>query len=316
MTLHAGRITCLLGPSGSGKSTLLRLIAGLEDVDAGEILGRGDVISRAGFTLPPERRDIGLVFQDLALFPHLTAAQNIGFGLKSLPPATQRERVSTLLEQFRLVHRANAYPHTLSGGEQQRVAIARALARQPVAVLLDEPFSGLDGRLKEDVRGSVIDGLRRAGAAAMIVTHDPEEALLVADELVLMAEGRVLQTGSPGECYLRPASLGAARLLGEAVALDAVIAGGMIESAFGRFAAAGHPDGAVQLLLRPESFQLDPSGAAVRVLGSRFAGAFWELSVARDGAPTKVRLAEAPPVSEKLNLAVRPDRAHIVPRAG
>ncbi len=315
MSLHAGRIACLLGPSGGGKSTLLRLIAGLESVDAGEIVSGGSVISRAGFTLPPERRDIGLVFQDLALFPHLTAAQNIGFGLKALSSDARRERVALLLEQFRLAPRANAYPHTLSGGEQQRVAIARALARQPVAVLLDEPFSGLDGRLKEEVRGSVVDGLRRAGAAAMIVTHDPEEALLVADELVLMAEGRVLQTGSPDECYLRPASLGAARLLGEAIAVDAAVRDGVVESAFGRFAAPARPDGAACLLLRPESFRLDPSGAPVRVLANRFAGAFWELTVALDDLRMKVKLAEAPPDGEKLTLAVRPDRAHVAPRA-
>jgi iron(III) transport system ATP-binding protein len=309
--LHAGRITCLLGPSGGGKSTLLRLIAGLEDVDAGEILSRGGVMSRVGFTLPPERREIGLVFQDLALFPHLTAEQNIAFGLDGLPVAEKRDRVGQLLEQFRLTHRASAWPHTLSGGEQQRVAIARALARRPVAVLLDEPFSGLDGRLKDAVRGPVIDGLRAAGAAVMIVTHDPEEALLLADELVLMAEGRVLQRGEPDDCYLRPTSFAAAGLLGEAFAFDAAAAGGVIETVFGRFLAPSIADGPAHLLLRPESFEIDPSGVAVQVLTSRFAGAFWEVTVMLGETRFKARLS-APPPGEKLGLSIRPGRAHIV----
>jgi iron(III) transport system ATP-binding protein len=315
LSLYGSRITCLLGPSGGGKSTLLRLIAGLEDVDAGEILRHGDTVSRPGFTLASERREMGLVFQDLALFPHLTAEQNIAFGIRSMPRAMQRQKVHALLEQFRLSHRAQAYPHMLSGGEQQRIALARALAREPVAVLLDEPFSGLDGRLRQEVRDAVIAGLRKAGAAAMLVTHDPEEAMLVGDDLVLMAEGRVLQTGSPEACYLRPCSLAAARLLGEAFAIEAVVRDGVAVSVFGEIPAPDLPDGDAELLLRPESFRLDDAGKAVQVTGRHFAGAVWEVVLDFQKQPVKARLETQPPDDTTICLSLRADRVHVVSRA-
>lgn len=308
LSLQAGRITCLLGPSGGGKSTLLRLVAGLEHVDSGEIVRSGDVISRPGFTLPPEMRNIGLVFQDLALFPHLTASQNIAFGLKSQTPEARRMRVAELLEQFRLSHRAGAYPHTLSGGEQQRVAIARALARKPVAVLLDEPFSGLDSRLKDHVRTSVIDGLRAANAAAMIVTHDPEEAMLIADDLVLMAGGRVLQEGAPADCYLQPVSLAAARLLGDAVAFVADIRDGFAHTPFGRLPAPVGSAGQARLIVRPESFVAAVDGVEAQIVSRHFAGALWELVVTLAEQRFRVRLHQEPPAASTIRLRVRVDR--------
>ena len=214
LELQPGRITCLLGPSGCGKSTLLRIIAGLERADEGEIEAGGRLLLGRGANVPPERRRIGFVFQDFALFPHLTALQNVTFGLKGEPAAEARARATELLERFRLSARASAWPHSLSGGEQQRVAIARALAPRPTALLLDEPFSGLDGDLRSQVRDAVLAGLRDTEAAVLVVTHDPEEAMLLGDEVLLMTEGRIVQSGTPEECYFRPNSVAAARLLG------------------------------------------------------------------------------------------------------
>ena len=167
LTLKAGRIACLLGPSGCGKSTLLRLIAGLEPVDGGEVRIAGQTVSTPAAMTPPERRGVGLVFQDNALFPHLDVTGNVGFGLSALTAPKRAERVSRLLDQFHIAHLARSFPHMLSGGEQQRVAIARALAREPALLLLDEPFSGLDGHLRETVRAALLGDLRAAGASVL-----------------------------------------------------------------------------------------------------------------------------------------------------
>ena len=164
----------------------------------------GKQLDGPGLFVPPEQRRVGLVFQDVALFPHLTAAENVAFGLSDMPKTERRNRALALLDQFRLGHRADAYPHTMSGGEQQRVGIARALAPKPAAVLLDEPFSGLDGELRAAIRTEVAASLRRSGAAILIVTHDPEEAMLLGEQLALMHGGRIVQAGSPEECYERP----------------------------------------------------------------------------------------------------------------
>ncbi|MGZ8370686.1 MAG: ABC transporter ATP-binding protein, partial [Caulobacteraceae bacterium] len=204
LTLNAGEITCLLGPSGCGKSTLLRLIAGLEPVDGGEIVSGGKPISGKGVHLAPEARGVGMVFQDYALFPHLTVLGNVEFGLRRAPAPERRNRAMAELERVRMAGRAGAWPQALSGGEQQRVALARALARSPKAMLLDEPFSGLDGRLKAEVRDTTLSALRSAGVATLLVTHDAEEAMMMGDTIALMRDGRILQSGSPRDCYLKP----------------------------------------------------------------------------------------------------------------
>ena len=250
LRLEKGRITALLGPSGCGKSTLLRLIAGLEPLDAGEVRAGDRVLSGRSVHIPPEERDVGFLFQDYALFPHLTVEDNVGFGLRRIGAAERAARIAAELEEVRLAHRAKAYPQALSGGEQQRVALARALARRPSAMLLDEPFSGLDGRLKAEVRETTLRALRDAGAAALVVTHDAEEAMMMADELVLMDEGRILQSGAPRDCYLNPASAAAARLLGEAALIPAVLEGGKARSAFGAIDHDG--EGQAQVMIRPE----------------------------------------------------------------
>ena len=254
LDLHAGRITALLGPSGSGKSTLLRAIAGLERLDGGEIRLGDTLWSSQDVHLVPERRRIGMVFQDYALFPHLNALANVAFGLKG---TDARERAMVQLAHAELGHKAKAFPHELSGGEQQRVALARALAPEPSVVLLDEPFSGLDRRLRHELRERTVETLRDAGATALMVTHDAEEAMAVADELALMDAGRVIQTGRPENVWLQPVSAMAARLLGDVEVLQSQAGNGRANTPFGHVDAPGFDDGAaVDVLIRPQAFAL------------------------------------------------------------
>lgn len=262
LALFEGRTACLLGPSGCGKSTLLRMIAGLEPVDAGEIRIAGARVSDPYRIVPPEDRGVGLVFQDNALFPHLDVRGNVGFGLAHLPARERAERVDALLEQFHIAQLARSWPHMLSGGEQQRVAIARAMARQPALILLDEPFSGLDGMLRESVRGALLDDLRASRATVLVVSHDPDEAMSIADDLVLMADGRILQCGRPADCYRQPANPTAARLLGDLILLPGSIHAGAIETPLGRFPAPGLGNGAGLIGLRPDGLALGRAGNA------------------------------------------------------
>ena len=267
--LHEGRIACLLGPSGCGKSTILRMIAGLEPVDEGEIRIHADTVSAPGLTIAPEERGVGLVFQDNALFPHLNVSDNVGFGVRHLKPAAREELVRGLLARFQIDHLDKAWPHTLSGGEQQRVAIARALAREPVLLLLDEPFSGLDGHLRSQIRRSLIEDLREVGAAVLVVTHDPEEAMTIADDLILMADGLILQTGTPEDCFDNPVSSVAAQLLGEAILLPVRVSSAAADSPFGPVPAPGMPDGAATLMVRPGGVRVSAKGTAATVISSR-----------------------------------------------
>jgi len=188
LRVAAGQVTCLLGPSGCGKSTTLRMIAGVEMQDEGEIYVDGALICDTVFRVPPERRAIGLMFQDFALFPHLTVGENVAFGLKDSKEA-KRARVEELLDKVGLKRFTDGYPHQLSGGEQQRVALARALAPRPRIMLMDEPFSGLDNRLRDDIRDQTLEILKQEDAAVLLVTHEPEEAMRMADEIALMRGG-------------------------------------------------------------------------------------------------------------------------------
>ena len=306
LTVTSGRLTCLLGPSGCGKSTLLRLIAGLEPLDGGEIVADGVLLSGPHVHLAPEQRRIGFVFQDYALFPHLTVEQNVAFGLTHLPKDPRKARALAELERVRLADRAGAWPSALSGGEQQRVALARALARNPGAILLDEPFSGLDGRLKAEVRDAALEALRDAGAAALIVTHDAEEALMMADDLALMEDGRILQTGAPRDCYQRPVSMAAARLLGEANELViSRLAGGIAHTAFGEVPA---PGGGAVVMARPEALVLGAEGARAKVLAARFAGGFVMLTLGADleTALARAPVASAPEVGAEVRVRLDP----------
>ena len=217
-----------------------------------------------------------------------------------------------MLEHVKLAGRSDAWPHALSGGEQQRVALARALAREPQAVLLDEPFSGLDAHLKGEVRQALLAALRAAGAAVLIVTHDAEEALLMADDLALMSEGRILQAGAPDDCYLKPVSMTAARLLGPVNVVAARVVGGRAETAFGLIDAEGLPDGAAQAMIRPEGLQLDPKGVAADVTEVRFGGGFHEVTLAAGGQTAKMVVrAGAPKPGERVTVSIDPARAAV-----
>ncbi|WP_379541978.1 ABC transporter ATP-binding protein [Teichococcus cervicalis] len=277
--MEPGEILCLLGPSGDGKTTLLRLAAGLEAVQQGRILIGGQMVAEKGREVPPEGRRAGFVFQDYALFPHLTVAGNVGFGLRQGSRAERAALVAEALGRVGLAGHAAAYPHMLSGGQQQRVALARALAPRPAVLLLDEAFASLDARLRERVRDDTLHVLQSAGIATLIVTHDAEEAMFMADRIALMRGGRVEQLGTPEALYLRPASRFVATFLGEVNTLPARIAGGVAETALGS-APAALPDGPAELLLRPEGLRLLPPGEglaaevqACRLLGAHFPGA-------------------------------------------
>lgn len=214
LELLPGRLTALLGGSGAGKSTLLRLIAGLEPVDSGDIHIGKTLLSKPGKTVPAEKRRIGLVFQDFALFPHMTALQNVCFGLSKRKSQAAKTTALNWLSELGLKDRASAYPHQLSGGEQQRVAIARALAPEPAAILMDEPFSGLDPALRESVRDIALSAVRAAGIPALLVTHDASEAMMYADHLAIMLAGKIIQQGEPNAVYTQPVDVETAAALG------------------------------------------------------------------------------------------------------
>ena len=216
LTLQPGRVVALLGASGAGKSTLLRLLAGLEAVDAGEIRIGDRILSRPDKTVPAEKRRTGLIFQDFALFPHMTAAENVRFGLTGTSKAAGQQTARTWLSRLGLADRANAYPHQLSGGEQQRVAIARALAPAPEAILMDEPFSGLDPALRGEVAEIALSAIREANVPALLVSHDAIAAMETADELAIMRAGRIVQSGTPQAIYDAPADPLIAAALGSA----------------------------------------------------------------------------------------------------
>jgi len=221
--LEHGAIGCLLGPSGCGKTTVLRCIAGFEPVTSGEIRIDGEVVSRPGLSLPPERRRIGMVFQDYALFPHLTVARNVAFGLRGLDRREQATRVAQSIELVGLQGHEDKYPHELSGGQQQRVALARALAPGPQLLLLDEPFSSLDVDLRERLGQEVREIIKRAGITAILVTHDQHEAFAIADEIGIMHEGRIRQWDSAYNLYHRPANRFVADFIGQGALLPGAV---------------------------------------------------------------------------------------------
>jgi iron(III) transport system ATP-binding protein len=254
LDIHHGKLMTLLGPSGSGKTTALRLIAGFDRPDAGTIEIDGSTVVGPGVFVPPEKRRVGMVFQDYALFPHLTVARNVGYGV---PRQNRRERVDGILELVGLTGKAHRLPHELSGGEQQRVALARALAPGPEVILLDEPFSNLDAALRSRVRNEVAEILRRSGTTAIFVTHDQEEALSLSDVVAVMREGRVVQTGTPGDLYHHPVDPWVAAFLGDADFLTGRATGGRVRTSAGDF--PSDLEGAVTVMIRPESVMVRPA---------------------------------------------------------
>ena len=273
LTVIGGDILVLLGASGCGKTTLLRLIAGLEMPDTGKIMLNEQVVFANGRWIEPEKRGIGMVFQDYALFPHMSIADNIAFPLHHATRAQKAERTAELLHLVGLSGLDKRFPHELSGGQQQRVALARALSARPSVVLLDEPFSNLDATLRKTMREEVRRILIQAHTTAVFVTHDQEEAMAMGDQIAVMQGGQVLQVGTPQEVYLQPNSLAVAQFLGEVNILRGVAMGESVQCALGTLGLYRPDDGEVQVLVRPESIRVNLQGEPnARVIGIQFFG--------------------------------------------
>ncbi len=316
-------VVCIVGPSGCGKSTLLRLISGLETVQAGTITVDGVPLATADRSLPPEKRPVGMMFQDFALFPHLTVAGNIAFGQTDRPRAERKRRVAELLETMALTRYAEAYPHTLSGGQQQRVALARAMARDPKVLLLDEPFSALDEQLRRSVREEVVRIIRASGIATIVVTHDPEEAMEMGNRVVVMEAGRIVQADTPVNLYQRPANSFVARLFGEVNRFESTVRDGQIVTPLGRIQAPHLPGGTrVEVACRVEDLELVPLGARpdavpVRVRHSSFLGPATRVCLDLPGGVSEIH-ARLPGhvdvrAGEELSAAMAAERVMVFP---
>ena len=329
LQVEAGQVTCLLGPSGCGKSTTLRIIAGVDRQDAGTVRLNGQVVSDAAHHMPPEARGIGLMFQDFALFPHLTVAENVAFGLSR----DQRDRVGGLLGRVGLGGYEDKHPHQLSGGEQQRVALVRALAPRPDVLLMDEPFSGLDNRLRDEVRDATLAVLKEEGTAVLLVTHEPDEAMRMADQIALMRDGRIVQRAAPYNIYNAPADRDAAAFFSDVNCLEGVVRGALCDTPFGQFLAPGLADGTpVDIVFRPQHVRLDfdrqgrgpaptPTDgvpARAQVVRARFMGkeSLVEFRTDDGGATVTATVPAVflPKPGTAIWLSIRRDRCFVFPR--
>ncbi len=280
LSVEPEELVCLLGPSGCGKTTLLRFAAGLERPQHGRVQIGNQLMSDATTSAwtPPEQRQVGLVFQDAVLFPHLSVLDNVGFGLPKMSAREREQRARALLAQLGLAPFAESFPHVLSGGQQQRVALARALAPSPRIMLLDEPFSGLDARLRDRIRDDTLHLLKRNGTATLLVTHDPEEALFMADRIAIMRDGRIIQQGHPTDIYCNPIDPFVVRFFGDVNEMRGVVANGRVETPAGPLEAGHLAEGtAVQILIRPEALRVEktlgpPDHSGSHVLMSRLLG--------------------------------------------
>ena len=310
-----GQVLVLLGPSGCGKTTTLRLIAGFEAPDAGSVEVGGRPVCGPGVWVPPEQRRVGMVFQDYALFPHLTVAQNVAFGLQRRERRQREARVREVLELVRLAPLAGRYPHELSGGEQQRVALARALAPRPVVVLLDEPFSNLDPELRARVRGEVRAILKDSGATAVFVTHDRQEALAMGDRVAVLLQGRVLQEDTPERLFQWPRSRFVAEFLGTADFLPAWVGEEGVVTELGVLPqrAPLPPGTPVEVMARPDDFVLHAiPGGEGRIVGRAFLGMHYVYEVALPSGCTVRVLAshtQAYPEGTPVRVALAPGHA-------
>ncbi|NFV80443.1 ABC transporter ATP-binding protein [Magnetospirillum aberrantis] len=318
VSLHVapGELVCLLGPSGCGKTTTLRLAAGLETARHGRVVLNNRIVSGDGRHVPPEGRHVGFLFQDYALFPHLDVRANVEFGIRHRPPPERHARALDMLEQVGMADYAKSWPHQLSGGQQQRVALARALAPAPGLMLLDEPFSGLDRRLRDQIRDETLGVLKRNRVATMMVTHDPEEAMAMADRIAIMRDGRVVQMGRPATLYDAPADAFVAAFFGEVNTLAAIVRDQNVDTPLGRFPATGTPDGAVvQVVVRPEAITPHPSADGVAMVRAvRPLGAVTQVLLELpqpDGSPLdlRCRLSGAGIPAEGERVAISIDRA-------
>lgn len=331
LQVQPSQVTCLLGPSGCGKSTTLRLIAGVEMQDEGEIWVDGQLICDTRYRVPPERRQIGLMFQDFALFPHLNVGENVAFGLSGDKPDVAA-RVTELLERVGLGDYLLAFPHELSGGEQQRVALARALAPRPRIMLMDEPFSGLDNRLRDGIRDETLEILREQDTAVLLVTHEPEEAMRMADDIALMRGGRIVQQGAPYNIYNAPVDRDAVAFFSDVNVVRGTVRGALTDTPFGQFLAPGVRDGQeVEIVIRPQHIKIDfdrngkgpaptiKDGTAARgvVQRARFMGSesLVEFRMDHDGSVFKVTVPAVflPRNGTAMWLMIRRDKCFIFP---
>lgn len=319
LTVSSGEIVTLLGPSGCGKTTTLRLIAGFERPDAGEIAIAGRVVASSNRWVPPEKRGVGMVFQEYALFPHLTVSENIAFGLGRLGPAERRRRTERLLRMVGLGGLEDRYPHSLSGGQQQRVALARALAPQPDLVLLDEPFSNLDATLRLQMREEVRRVLKETGAAAIFVTHDQSDALAISDRVAVMAFGRIEQIGTPRDIYAHPRTSFVASFIGQTNLLVGTVAAtaGRVTTQIGDVPCGNgftiSPGSTVTVSLRPEAFHLDPRGPVQAIVRrARYAGNCVEAEVeAGRGTLLFIRVPPTLDLQPSQTVQLRIDPSHV-----
>jgi iron(III) transport system ATP-binding protein len=317
LDIAPGEIVCLIGHSGCGKTTLLRLAAGLERPSAGRVLINGREVAGGREFIPPEQRSVGLMFQDYALFPHLTNLANVMFGLRALPHAEAEREARLALDRVGLSDYAEGYPHMLSGGEQQRVALARAVAPRPGVLLMDEPFSGLDRRLRDEMRDQTLAVLRDSRVTAVIVTHDPEEALRMADRIALMRAGRLVQVDQPKMIYQQPADLFAARFFCEMNELPGEVRGGKIATPLGHFDAGQLAEGAGAVVaIRPQGIKVRPAGLCIpaRLERSRFLGevVLCEIGVNGLDRPLVARVREPIAAASKSEIGIEVDLAEVL----
>lgn len=318
LDVAAGEIVCLLGPSGCGKTTLLRVVSGIEKPSAGRVLIGGHEVAGPDRFVAPEKRGVGLMFQDFALFPHLSVLDNVAFGLNELPRADAKRAAMTILGRVGLDSYAHEFPHVLSGGQQQRIALARAIVPRPAVMLMDEPFSGLDVQLRDSMQEETLTLLRETRATSLIVTHHPEEAMRLGDRIVVMRNGRIVQSGRAEALYQKPVDLFVARLFSEINEIQAVVRAGVITHAGGTVAAPHLADGArATLCIRERGVSVAPANGKVRagligrVLDAKFLGdvARLEIAVAGFEAPLKVRVDERDAVPPGRDVTVSIDPA-------
>ncbi|MFQ5562625.1 MAG: ABC transporter ATP-binding protein [Parvularculaceae bacterium] len=306
LDVSPGEIVCLFGPSGCGKTTLLRLAAGLEPLEAGEVALDDMVLARPGAESPPEKRPVGFVFQDYVLFPHLTVAENVGFGLAGRAAAERRKAVAARLASVGLAALASRYPHQLSGGQQQRVALARALAREPKALLLDEPFASIDAALRQTLRDRMRRILKIDGVASILVTHDAEEALALGDRIAIMRAGNLIEIATPKALFEAPKTPDGASMFAGAQRLEGVAAGGAVKTAFaGVTPETPPPDGPVSVVaLSGGVTARENEKGAARVVDIRFAGPGWTALVESVETGESLRAVCAGPVEPGGRVAV------------
>jgi iron(III) transport system ATP-binding protein len=307
LTLEPGELLVLVGPSGCGKSTLLRSIAGLHTLDAGEIVVAGEVMDDGRSAAAPERRPVGMVFQDHALFPHLTIGQNVGFGIRKQSKEQRKAQVTELLAMVEIAHLVERYPHEVSGGERQRASVARAVAPKPRLLLLDEPFAALDPNLRSQVRTQLVSLLRTTGTPAVFVSHDQAEAMALGDRVAVMRAGRIEQIGTGPDVYDRPSNRFVAGFMGEAAFLPVTGDPGRQSCELGPVDVGERP-GAVDAVIRPADVALaaDPEGTA-EITGSEYQGPTWHYEVrlatgttVRSSQPRSVALADGTRVHATL----------------